>query len=316
MLYAKPPRPLGRGFSNDIVGIQLLDAPPTFSGPLVIRVTHDDEEAVRESIIQHGVARAGFPAPPVLMRGSTRSKLGRPFMISPLRAGANFTTLLRSHSALAAFRRLPHQLSETMVALHKVPTEGIAAGLEAAGWPAFRLDSLAVLSAVETRVGALESPQFDAAATWLRANTPDFAPAVVCHGDLHPMNLLFDGKRVVAVLDWELARLADPAFDVARTVMLLRMAPYPMSNASRRVMNSLAGRLAKSFVESYEAERPLDKQSVEWHEALHCLRTLTMAAQGATEPEQSRLRRVADVWLPIAPKLQHRLAQIIAPPRP
>src|SRR4249920_3563848 len=77
LLYAEPPRLMSGGFSNQIVRIRLLDAPPNFSGPLVVRSNDDDAESMRESVIQHGVAQAGFSAPPILMRGSSRSPLGR-----------------------------------------------------------------------------------------------------------------------------------------------------------------------------------------------------------------------------------------------
>lgn len=39
--------------------------------------------------------------------------------------------------------------------------------------------------------------------------------AVLAHGDWVPANVIVDRSRVVAVLDWEFARLADPLFDIA-----------------------------------------------------------------------------------------------------
>lgn len=39
--------------------------------------------------------------------------------------------------------------------------------------------------------------------------------AVLAHGDWAPANVIADRGRVVAVLDWEFARLADPLFDIA-----------------------------------------------------------------------------------------------------
>jgi aminoglycoside phosphotransferase (APT) family kinase protein len=60
------------------------------------------------------------------------------------------------------------------------------------------LDSAAVLEAWER---ALASPPWQAPPVWV-------------HGDLMPANLLLDGRRLVAVLDWEVAGLADPAVDL------------------------------------------------------------------------------------------------------
>lgn len=40
-------------------------------------------------------------------------------------------------------------------------------------------------------------------------------PAVLAHGDWAPVNAVVEGRAVVAVLDWDCARLADPLLDVA-----------------------------------------------------------------------------------------------------
>jgi len=305
---------MGGGFSNEIVRIRLLDGPPNFSGPLVLRAMHDDDDAMRESVIQHGVAQAGFCAPPVLMRGSSRSPLERPFTISPLVAGKTFDALLNPTTILSTFRRVPVQLGETMSTLHAIPTKEIAERLAAAGWPAARLDSLAVLSELETQVGQLRTPALLNGVAWLANHKPNFAPPVVCHGDLHPLNLLFEGDRVVAVLDWELARLADPAFDVARTSMLLRLSPAKVPHVPRIAARRMSRRLSKAFVENYRLHRGVDEGSLQWHEALHCLRTATIATLGAQPSAPTRLRRTSDVWLTAVPRLKKRFTDITSVP--
>jgi aminoglycoside phosphotransferase (APT) family kinase protein len=305
---------MGGGFSNEIVRIRLLDGPPNFSGPLVIRAMHDDDDAMRESVIQHGVAQLGFSAPPVLMRGSSRSPLERPFTISPLMAGKTFEALLNPTTVLSTARRLPVQLGETMSTLHALPTAAIAERLAAAGWPAARLDSLAVLSELQTQLGSLQGSGLATGAAWLANHKPNFAPAVVCHGDLHPMNLLFDGDRVVAVLDWELARLADPAFDVARTSMLLRLSPAAVPHVPRAIAKRMARRLSKAFVENYRQHRGVDETSLQWHEALHCLRTATIATLGAQPSAPPRLRRTSEVWLSAVPRLKKRFTDLTSVP--
>jgi aminoglycoside phosphotransferase (APT) family kinase protein len=50
---------------------------------------------------------------------------------------------------------------------------------------------------------------------------------VFLHLDLHPMNVLVQGRRVTAVLDWPNARPGDPRADLARTASILRFAPFP-----------------------------------------------------------------------------------------
>ncbi len=54
------------------------------------------------------------------------------------------------------------------------------------------------------------------AVAWVRSHLPQNRPAVVRHGDLLPQNILrdFDSDRL-GVVDWEYARIGDPAYDLA-----------------------------------------------------------------------------------------------------
>ncbi len=311
--YAEAPVPLAGGFSNEIFRFRLNHPPTGFDGPLVLRLASDDRDAEREAIVQAGVARAGYPAPPVLLRGP-RNGLGKPFIVTPLVAGVEFDKLLGLRTAIPVLRRLPQQLASTMADLHEVPTTTIADELAHAGWTAERLGSVGVLGEVATLAAGLDEPGVDQGIRWLQAHVPEFAAAVVCHGDLHPLNVLFDKDRIAAVLDWELARLADPAYDVARTITLLAMAPYPMKKPVRRMVQPITRRLADSFVKHYRARRPLDDATLQWHEALHALRTLTIALVGRRQPEGNRLRRTADLWLPVAPSLCARFTALTGVP--
>jgi aminoglycoside phosphotransferase (APT) family kinase protein len=45
------------------------------------------------------------------------------------------------------------------------------------------------------------------------------------HLDYHPLNVLTDGRKITAVLDWANAEVGDPRADIARTVTLLRLYP-------------------------------------------------------------------------------------------
>jgi aminoglycoside phosphotransferase (APT) family kinase protein len=311
--YAEEPVPLAGGFSNEIFRFQLAHGPPGFDGPLVLRLAHDDHDVAREAIVQDGVARAGYPAPAVLLHGP-RNGLRAPFIVTPLVPGIEFDQMLSLRTALPLFRRLPAQLAGTMADLHDVPTAPITDELARAGWTAERLGSVGVLADVAALAAERDEPSVAPGLRWLHAHIPDFAPAVVCHGDLHPLNLLFDGDRISAVLDWELARLADPAYDVARTVTLLAMAPYPMKKPVRRLVQPITRRLANSFVSHYRKRRALDDASLHWHEALHVLRTLTITLAGQRQPEGNRLRRTAEVWLPVAPYLCTRFTALTGVP--
>jgi aminoglycoside phosphotransferase (APT) family kinase protein len=58
---------------------------------------------------------------------------------------------------------------------------------------------------------------------WLRANRPPVDNAALCWGDSRLGNQVFDDGRCVAVLDWEMATIADPVQDLAWFVYFDRM---------------------------------------------------------------------------------------------
>ena len=81
------------------------------------------------------------------------------------------------------------------------------------------------LTRFERRVdqGALDGLR--AAMRWLRDRRPPPAALAICHGDLHPLNILVEHGRVTGVLDWPNVVVSDPAFDLAATCNILRFVP-------------------------------------------------------------------------------------------
>jgi uncharacterized protein (TIGR02172 family) len=74
----------------------------------------------------------------------------------------------------------------------------------------------------------------------------------VCHGDYHPGNIIKSGNRYV-ILDWMTATAGPPAFDVARTIYLLKDAAFPDNYPStvKFVMNRTRRYLARRYLSCY-----------------------------------------------------------------
>src|SRR5207245_11638205 len=94
---------------------------------------------------------------------------------------------------------------------------------------------------------------FVAARRWLVENQPTDRPTnVICHGDLHPGNILVDGDlRVTAVLDWTVATLAEPALELGFTTMAFSLVPLEgpsvVQGLARRVGSCSCGRGARAW---------------------------------------------------------------------
>ena len=98
------------------------------------------------------------------------------------------------------------QLAEELAKIHSIP-------------PA-RLPFLRAADPVETMRAELDSvdephPAIELGLTWCAARLAGSREPVVCHGDWRIGNVVVDERGLVGVLDWEFARLADPADDVA-----------------------------------------------------------------------------------------------------
>jgi aminoglycoside phosphotransferase (APT) family kinase protein len=57
----------------------------------------------------------------------------------------------------------------------------------------------------------------------VRGTAPSEGRLSLCQGDPNPFNYLFRDGRVVAVVDWEQARVSDPRSDIAQLIALAHL---------------------------------------------------------------------------------------------
>jgi Ser/Thr protein kinase RdoA (MazF antagonist) len=85
----------------------------------------------------------------------------------------------------------------------------------------------------------------------------------LCHGDLHPGNILMaDGRYFI--IDWSGAARGDPAADYARSQLLLRLAaPPPGAPFLIRTLAGVAGgMLLRAYRHGYRGHRAVDEERV------------------------------------------------------
>ncbi len=248
---------------------------------VVVRRMPDRGAATKEAAIQRAVAATGFAAPAVFLfdADGTEGSGGRAEVVMSLAQGAPMLSGLSGFAALAKLpslaRRLPALLADAMAALHAVDTTPVAAALARVD-----LTSAATLGAMLAgfveRTAAADRPDLADAMTRLAAAEPAAGEVVVCHGDLHPFNLLVTDDGTWTLLDWTASLLADPAYDVAFTRLMLRHPPLSMPAPLAPVVSAAGRWLAKRFEIAYaEASgRRLDPVRVDWFDALLSARML------------------------------------------
>jgi len=298
LAYARQPESLAGGFWADLVAFSLVDPPPGWPRDLVARMMPDAAVARKETIIQSAVAAAGFPTPPVRAAGDQDSGLGRAFMVMDRASGAALLPTLNGPAALTGAirmaRRIPEVLASAMARLHALDPASVRDKLGQAGAAPVSIDGM--LEAIADHAAGWQRPDLERAAGWLVSHPVAPTPEVICHGDLHPFNLLAD-ERQFTVLDWSAALLAPRAYDVAFTALMLAEPPLHVPGQLRQVVRRTGRRLASHFVRRYQAHAgaAVSAADLRWHQAVVCLRSLTDVASWVHSGELSQ--RAGHPWL-------------------
>jgi aminoglycoside phosphotransferase (APT) family kinase protein len=111
----------------------------------------------------------------------------------------------------------------------------------------------------------------------------------LCHGDFHPGNIMMSQGTPV-VIDWTNATRGDPAADVARTLVLFRVAkPLPGSPVLVRYLRLVGSKIITSgYLRAYRRLRPLDMGLVaRWEVAQAAAR---LASEPIAEEDRPLLR--------------------------
>ncbi len=85
----------------------------------------------------------------------------------------------------------------------------------------------------------------------------------LCHGDFHPANILMAGETPV-LIDWTGATRGDPDADVARTLLMFRLAELPPGSPALTRLLALFGRkvMASAYLRAYRRKRAVEMAAV------------------------------------------------------
>ncbi|MBO0677293.1 phosphotransferase family protein [Mycolicibacterium sp. S2-37] len=166
----------------------------------------------------------------------------------------------------------------TMAALHSVAPESVDLADEPVVGPA---DEIARWERTLTTVDPALAPGWDEVAAALRATLPAAAPPTIVHGDFRLGNLLAEGERIAAVIDWEIWSVADPRVDVGWFLINSDPLTYGRPSAYVDVVPARADLLA-CYGDAREAA---------WFMALACFKS---TATWALIVKHNRRRRTPD----------------------
>lgn len=267
------PRPIGDGHSNltylvsdgerEVV-LRRPPPPPTPPG------AHD---MLREAQLLAALAGSGVPVAQVLAVAQRDEVIDVPFYVMTYVKGPVATTQTPEHLASPAERRhIVESMVDTLAALHAVDWR--AAGLDKMGKPkGFNLRHVKRMAALIADDVGRPPADFRALDSWLRANAPEESGDAIIHNDFRLGNVILGPDtpgRVVAVLDWELATIGDPLFDLGYF-----LSSYPVAGEERTPTEDLGTALLEDGYPTrdeiaglYAARTGADLSALSWYVAM------------------------------------------------
>ena len=312
--YDRRPEPMRGGVWAELFAFSLANPPAGWPAELVARLMPDPGSARKETIVQRAVAAAGFPTPFVRAAGGPDDGLGLAFMVMDRAPGGPALSGLDGLSPAAVPRLLgeiPDLLATSMARLHALDPGLVRAELERLREVPVTVEGL--LAALVRFADTFGRTDLADAGRWLAAHPPEPSPDVICHGDLHPFNLLADGDRVT-VLDWSTALLAPRAHDVGFTSLQLSEPALRVPGWQRPLVRMFGRVLARRFVRGYQRQAgvTIEAAEVRWHQAVVCLRALTEVASWVHEGAADA--RAGHPWLINGPVFARRLVRLTGAP--
>lgn len=280
-------------------------ADPVAPNRVVLRLAPDARLAARETTIQAGVAAQGYPTPRVYATAGSQDGM-RAWCVMEFANGHPLLGGLNGIRAITALPRLatglPDTLAKVAVELHRLNPDPIVAALAAIGETESGVDE--ILEHHHARAVELSDERLARVVEQLAAGRPVAGRPVICHGDLHPFNVLTDnGHRVV--LDWTAARLAEPACDLAFTHLLLANPPLTAPAVLRPIINTAATRIANRFIATYAklSGTTIERERVDWYRKLHATRILLELAGWRTDNTADQ--HTGHPWFQMEPGLRN-----------
>jgi len=154
--------------------------------------------------------RHGIPVPKPLYYSS--DVLDRPFLIMERVYGETYPKRLLNDDRYSRTReRWAAQLGEILAHIHAIPLGGELGFLKR-----FSIaEQIERNESIWRATKGNDSPILEYAFRWLRKNIPQEHPSCFLHADFRMGNIMCDEQGIKCILDWELAQIGDPMYDIA-----------------------------------------------------------------------------------------------------
>jgi len=274
--YDSPLTQLKGGFETAIYRFQLKGVQKELKKCLVLRLYpefYGPENAVWESSAQNALAKEGYPVAKGYFICTDKSILGGAFFIMDFLPGKPMMT--------APVETIPGILGKAHAALHRIDLQSLIKSLNEQGIDESqcrlhkRFDFLNNI--------ANELPWICDGVDWLMENRPPEPERLaMCHGDFHPLNILVQDGEVTGVLDWPGFLIADPALDVANTLLLTTL---PFKHLASTILGPAFASVdwemgSRLYLDAYRAQLVLDSTNLDYYRVRRSISALIEGYRG------------------------------------
>ena len=228
--------------------------------------------AVWESGIQNILAAKGYPVAKAHLVCTDMSILGGAFFIMDFLPGNLLISL--------PMQIVPQLLGKSHAALHNINPQPLIQSLVEQGYKESELLLSNRFDGLKDQ--ADQFPWLSEAIGWLLENRPpEPEKLALCHGDFHPLNILVQDGAVSGVLDWAGFIIADPALDIATTIVL---STIPFKHIAPTLGLDISGLdfdiFAEQYLDAYRSEREFNESHLAYYRVRRCVYSLIQGAEG------------------------------------
>lgn len=249
---------------------------PGLENPQVLRLFpsfYNVEKAEWEAMIQNLLNKKGLPVPKSYLSSSDTSILGGSFLIMDYVEGEAIDPGADPSILVLAAR--------TQANLHKIDGNQISEQIFSLGHSANSHNLDGRLTWLLRRAGNYPelTPFFD----WLIERMPDDPEQrSVVHGDFHPMNMLVNDGKVVALLDWSGFIVGDPMTGLGWTIALF------LATGKHTIPEDMFEQLLEMYFTEYSRHNPIDEEKLNYFIVFRLAMALLEGKDGQvfwTQPE-------------------------------
>lgn len=245
--------------------------------PLILRQDPPGGLVETSRAVEFGVLRAlegsDLGAPRVLWLDADATWLDRPSLVMHREPGTCEYDVVNGHRPAEVRLRLAREFCDLMAAVHALDWRALGLGdvlPDPGASPA--LTELTSWTAILRQDQVEAYPELEFVIDVLASTAPACASPVLVHADFKPGNVLLDGDRITALLDWELAHLGDPLED-------LGWVTQPLRTREHLIAGTWEG---ADLIAHYEKVRGIevDPEAVGWWNTFACFKTAVMQVSG------------------------------------